>query len=147
MGENPFGLFTTYVSTDNFNKYMQSLEAISGTAENLAKKDAHRRMTTSDTYLESWLQSHCKAMAPEMYTDPQTIAKRAVDNWMNSPDRMEDRLYVKGEEHSSTWRIGLSWDKVQEAGGKRMAKYSPSECGRLRWLSARRRATRAWASP
>ncbi|RFN47652.1 hypothetical protein FIE12Z_8109 [Fusarium flagelliforme] len=110
MGENPFFLFTTYISVGDFNTYMQRLEVLTDAYQNLVRKDAHRMKRTSDPDLVSWLRGSYKPMETSKYTKPQNTARE---------------LYVKENKHGSTWRIGVSWDKVKEAGGKRIAEYAP----------------------
>jgi hypothetical protein len=122
MSQNPFLLFTTYINT-----YMQSLEAITGTNQNLIRKDASRSQRTTDADLKSWLLGKYKPMKTPKYTEPQKTARRAINNAMNSMIKTEDPLYLEEDKHSSTWRIGVSWDKVEKADGKRIGEYAPKE--------------------
>ena len=123
MGENPFGLFATYVSAQAFDIYMKSLETLNGyTGQNLSRQDAHRLQLKADTELESWIGTNYRPK-DQGYTPPQDTARESVREWQTQAECP----YAIKEPCGSTWRIGVSSAKINDAFGKRIAKYSPKE--------------------
>lgn len=123
MGENPFGLFATYVSANAFDIYMKGLEALNGyTGQSLSRQDAHRLQLKTDTELESWIGIHYHPKDKE-YTTPQDTARESVRKWQTQAESP----YSKEKPCGSTWCIGVGSAKIKDAFGKRIAKYSPKE--------------------
>ncbi|CEF76480.1 hypothetical protein FGSG_08201 [Fusarium graminearum PH-1] len=136
MGENPFGLFDTYVSLVDFNAYMKSLEVLRGHDDlNLVRKNAHRESKTKPaeiTKLNKFFTNNYHPMADtkckKIYTNEQTEVITEMTNWeirtkTKGPNQI---LYLMGEDFESIWRIDVSSDKIINARGKRDPKYAPA---------------------
>ena len=107
---------------------MRRLETVTGAYQNLARKDARRIKRKSDADLVSWLHANYKPMETPNYTKPQETAREAIRKCQSSmfnSNLVDNHLYVEEAKHGSTWRIGVSWEKVREAGGKRISEYAP----------------------
>ncbi|EKJ70234.1 hypothetical protein FPSE_09608 [Fusarium pseudograminearum CS3096] len=140
MGENPFGLFDTYIHVDHYDAYMKTLEILNAFPDEiLARKDAHRVSKTSPRdirKLENWLTANVLPM-PEKnhenkdnYTEAQKDARSAMDKWKLiariSPLK---QLYFKDDDFTfeSAWCIDVSSKKITDASGKRIHKYQPAK--------------------
>ncbi|UZP37017.1 hypothetical protein NXS19_004833 [Fusarium pseudograminearum] len=145
MGENPFGLFDTYVSTDHFNAYMKTLEVVHGYAnQGVVKRNAHRDSKTSPVQLQKltgWLNANYIPMpkknmnGEDNYTNPQEDVMLKMDNWQFAAANAnrQKMLYFKDDVFGSTWNIDVSSDKITNARGKRIPKYAP---GNIMGMSA-----------
>ncbi|KAG8355681.1 hypothetical protein FVEN_g6469 [Fusarium venenatum] len=141
MGENPFGLFTTYISCEDFNKYMKSLEVLRGYEDqSLTRQDAHRAIKTDTKQVNDYLADMYQPMEPydsegqENYTQAQTDVMCVMEDWETKRGivPIKQRLYVregniKDGRFGSTWRIDVSSDKISSARGKRIGKYAPAK--------------------
>lgn len=145
MGENPFGLFDTYVSADHFNAYMKALEVVHGYAnQDVVRRNAHRDSKTSPAELQTlkaWLYANYTPMpkknmnGEDNYTKPQEDAMLRMDNWQFAAANTNrgKSLYSKDYVFESTWDIDVSSDKITNARGKRIPKYAP---GKIMGMSA-----------
>ncbi|KAM0227452.1 hypothetical protein ACHAPO_011514 [Fusarium lateritium] len=151
MGENPFGLFTTYIATDSFNTYMKSLEVVRGHDEVLEGRDAHRYIDTSQktvATINAWLKHAYSPMkgtdaaGKPNYTKAQINAMLAMQNWQSQAPNtnINDMLYVKYDDFGSTWSIDVGKDKINNARGNRNTKYAP---GNIMGMSANQAAQEA----
>ncbi|KAF5237905.1 hypothetical protein FAUST_5857 [Fusarium austroamericanum] len=136
MGENPFGLFDTYVSLVDFNAYMKSLEVLKGHDDlNLIRKNAHHESKTKPaeiTKLKKFFTNHYHPMADtkhkKIYTNEQTEVMKEMYNLKTKTitKGFNQILYLKREDFESIWRIDVSSDKIINAWGKRDPKYAPA---------------------
>ncbi|GKU04420.1 hypothetical protein FLAG1_07119 [Fusarium langsethiae] len=133
MGENPFGLFTTYIRSEDFNAYMTSLEVLRGYADqNLTRMDAHRNSKTSQQEiknLKDWFDARYQPMNElDDYTEPQIDVMSCMEKsgTITTEKGVKKMLYVK-DGFESTWRIDVGSDKISDARGKRIARYAPAK--------------------
>ncbi|KAF0636012.1 hypothetical protein FPSE5266_09608 [Fusarium pseudograminearum] len=140
MGENPFGLFDTYIHVDHYDAYMKCLEILNAFPDEiLARKDAHRVSKTSPRdirKLGNWLTANVQPMAEknqddeDNYTEAQKDAISAMNKWkliaQISPLK---QLYFKDDDFTfeSAWCIDVSSKKITDASGKRIHKYQPAK--------------------
>ncbi|KAF4997457.1 hypothetical protein FGRMN_3821 [Fusarium graminum] len=122
MGENPLGLFDTYISIKDYNTYMKSLELFKGEQiQTLLPTDAHRGHVTTLNHLSNWLDGICHPMNEKEYTEPQ---KDAVA--LTNPDGHSGKgIFLRGMQ-GSTWRIDVNFKKMSVASTKREPKYAPN---------------------
>ncbi|KAF5670060.1 hypothetical protein FHETE_4743 [Fusarium heterosporum] len=121
MGENPLGLFDTYISLEHYDFYMKSLELFKGEQiQTLLPTDAHRSHVTKIKNLTMWLDKFRHPISAEEYTVPQ---KEAVA--LTKPNGDFGKGIFLRSTHGSTWRIDVNLDKLFDASTKREPRYAP----------------------
>ncbi|KAG7406378.1 hypothetical protein Forpe1208_v013962 [Fusarium oxysporum f. sp. rapae] len=119
IGENPLGLFSTYIKLDDFNKYMKTLEA--PRVELLSKQARINAARKAPSTSESKEMEDANVNDCIMKSGQLSVRQKAG----------QEKVTI--ENHKTTLVVPISCLKIQEALGQRAAKNAP---GRVMGMSA-----------